>query len=344
MAANKTIRWLAILDLLESEERWWSTSDIHESIQGRLSRQGIQQSLRTTQRDMAEIRDSGLVELGDSIGSENGGRWRLLDSAISVDRKRFSSPDLALILLLASRHLTPLLPLEVQQRLNILAQRCEAHFKSRSLPAHWVRPWQNKVRILQRGHALLPPKIDPQVITEIYRALDRHKKLRLSYFKPGREPRSGVYQPLGLVYKPPLFYLVVLREDSVNPHNLAIHRIIQAEVLSEDSVASPSFDLDQYLADNGTEKVHEKAVKLVLSASRRLCDHWDAAHIGNGQTIEYIEDGGIVTAIVDDTDSLRQYLLGKGTQIRVIAPDSIVSWISSEVSGMTAERRLPTNN
>ncbi len=341
MAANKTIRWLVILDLLESEERWWSTLEIHESVQGRLSRQGIQQDIRTTQRDMAEIRDSGLVELGDNTEADRGGRWRLLDSAISVDRKRFSSPDLALILLLASRHLTPLLPLEVQQRLNDLAQRCELHFKSRSQPAHWVRPWQSKVRIMQRGHALLSPKMDSQVISEIYKALDRHKKLQLTYFKPGREPRSAVYQPLGLVYKPPLFYLVVLREGSVNPHNLAIHRITQAEVLPADSVASPSFDLDQYLADSGTEKVHEKAVKLVIQASRSLCDHWDAANIGRDQTIELSEDGGIVTAMVDDTEALRRYLLGMGTQIRVLAPDAIVSWIRSEVSGMTADHRLP---
>lgn len=335
MAANKTIRWLEILRLLESEEnKWWSTSEIHESLQNQLSRQGVQFEIRTIQRDMVEIRKSGLVELTKKSGDEPGCRWRLNDSEFNVDRKRFSNPDLALIVLLASRHLTPLLPIEVQQRLNELAERSETHFKSRALPAHWVRPWQNKVRIMQRGHALLQPKLEPQVIGEIYQALDRHKKLSLSYFKPGRTAQTDVYQPLGLVYKPPLFYLVVLREGNPRPHNLAVHRITKAEVLTEDSVASPGFDLDQYLEQGGMEKIHGENVKLVVRVTHKLSDHWESAHIGRNQTIEKSKDANIITADVEDSDSLRRYLLGLGSQIRVLSPDSISNWIANEARSL----------
>lgn len=336
VAANKTIRWLSILVLLETEDRWWSTSEIHQYLKDRLSKQGMKHSLRTTQRDMAEIRESGLVELGEYTGEDTGGRWRLIDSELSLDRKRFSSPDMALILLLAGRHLAPLLPLDVQERLNELAQRSEAHFQSRYTSAHWVRPWQSKVRIQPMGHPLSQPKVDTRIVEEIYKALDQHKKLQLSYFQPGQPVYAAIYQPLGLVYRPPLFYLVVLRDGNTNPHNLALHRISEAELLVDDSIAPREFDLDNYIEESGTSKVFEKNVTLEIATNSGLCDHWEAACLGRDQSIERNDQGGKIKVTVHDTDALRRYLLGMGSQIQVLAPVSIKEWLHSEATKMIA--------
>lgn len=336
MAANKTIRWLSILDLLETEDRWWSTSEVHEYLRERLSKQGMKHGLRTTQRDMAEIRESGLVELGEYTGEDAGGKWKLVDSEISLDRRRFSSPDMALILLLAGRHLAPLLPLDVQERLNQLAQRSEAHFKSRYTSAHWVRPWQSKVRIQPMGHQLSQPAVNAEIVEEIYKALDQHKKLELGYFQPGRPVFTATYQPLGLVYRPPLFYLVVLRDGNANPHNLALHRITEATLLIDDSIAPREFDLDNYIEENGTSKVFEKNVTLEIDTNQGLCDHWEAACLGKHQRIERNEHGGKIIVTVHDTDALRRYLLGMGSQIRVLSPPAIRGWLLEEAEKIIA--------
>jgi predicted DNA-binding transcriptional regulator YafY len=347
---SKTKRWLFIISRLNDaslDGERLSTRQIHESICEDLCIPDTSGALRNTQRDLEEIQASGIIALQRSqeiavaprgSGQPGSGpperiiRWWLDDNPLNLEASRVAkSPD-ALILLLASEHLKPLLPPDIAARLVGLATQGRKYLERRTLAAHWIRPWQSKVRIAPRGHRLGSPVVDPAILAAVYKALDQHKRLQVTYFYPGKRdrPETLVCDPLGLVYRDPLSYLVVSR-DGRSPHTLALHRIKHVEELPGESTAARDFDLDAFLADDGIKQVNQTNVRVRVWATPGMSDHWEAAPLGREQAIEDHPAGGrVVNALVHDTDELRRYLLGLGSQVQVLEPESIRAWIRQQ--------------
>ena len=134
---------------------------------------------------------------------------------------------MAATLQLARDYLKPVLPAGVLNELQPLFDHA-----SRVLDDTPLQGWNRKVRILERGPMLIPPKLNKGIQEAVFQALLAEKQIRIGY-KARNKPKHKDYtvNPLGLVMKGGVFYLVVRFDGHDDIRQLALHRMNKVELL-----------------------------------------------------------------------------------------------------------------
>lgn len=212
--------------------------------------------LRTVQRDLIELLDSGLLGL---LHVERDGRgwWRIDRSFRAFRNYDHLSLSAALTLKMAIEHAAPLLPLAAQAELRQQESHIDMRLKS-DLNA-WVRPWSAKVRVLPSRRLLGVPEVDQSVIVAVYEALAGDWQLKARYSAAYGGESDRVYHRLALVLRPPRLQLIVSTSPDLDRFVLALHRIREAEVVEQRVVPPSGFVLDRYIASGEMDVRHECA-------------------------------------------------------------------------------------
>ncbi len=85
--------------------------------------------------------------------------------------------------------------------------------------------WRNKVRVLHRGPKLKAPLIAVEVEHQVYDALLRNHRLAITYAPRWQEgEKEYEINPLGLVFKDGISYLVCSMWDYPDIRLLTLHR------------------------------------------------------------------------------------------------------------------------
>lgn len=136
----------------------------------------------------------------------------------------------------------PLLPPSIK---SLLADYFEA--ADRVLAVSPLAGWVDKVRQIPSSLTLQPPEIDATVLAVVYEALLKDLRMKATYHAIERDAKTYEVNPLGLVFRHNVIYLVATINDYIDIKQLALHRFIDAE-LTDKAVNIPGgFSLNNYI-------------------------------------------------------------------------------------------------
>ena len=305
----------------------------------RLADAGFKVTRRTLQRDLATL--SAIFPLLCNEDSKPFG-WSWSADAAFLDIPSMDSHT-ALTFWLANQHLKPLLPKTTLKKLQPHINAAEAVLNKigtdQGAPA-----WRNKIRVLEQGLSLKEALIDPDVQNNVYDGLLRNRKLSVNY-----SPRSGMQKnydlnPLGLILKAGISYLVCSIREYSDIRLLALHRISQVNILDIPSSMPNGFNLDDYIesGEMGFKRKGEITFKAQFSKAAAL--HLRERAMSDDQTMEEQDDGMVLlTATIQNTSELHWWLRGFGDQLEVLEPqslrDAMISVIQSSAKRYGIEPR-----
>jgi predicted DNA-binding transcriptional regulator YafY len=308
---DTVFRQIEILRLIPRHPRKIAVTEIRD----RLGRDGYDITVRSIQRDLISL-GTRFAITGDEAKPQG---WSWIGEPIQIPALE---PQTALTFNLVEHFLKPVLP---KATLGAL----EPHFKSArgvlsSTPK--LAAWTDKVRILPRGLALQPPKISNEVQMVIYDALLAERKVRLTYLSRGEQkPKELTVNPLGIVVRDQLIYLVCTIWEYKDVRQLALHRIRDAVLLDEPAVRPGGFTMDGYIKGGAFGYlVSEECIRLRALFSEGAAHHLHETPLSKHQTLTAQEDGReLLEATVLDTSELRWWLLGFGGYVEVLEPKAL---------------------
>lgn len=284
------------------------------ALRDRLSSMDASVTLRTIQRDLNLL--SRRYPLVSDDSKPQGWCWG--KDAPSLDIPGLD-PQTAMVFKMVETHLMQVLPATT---LDVLKPWFNAASRTLSDSGVSIKKWPAKVRVLPRGMALLPPEIHPDVQSAVYAALLDEKRLKVVYrAKGGEETREHVLDPLAVVQRGALIYLVAANRKREQAFQLLLHRMLSAEVLDEAAKMIPGFDLDEYIAAGELNYLLGAPVNLVLRLSPSAISAVTDTPLAEGQVIERCADGwSEVRAIVPNTVELRAWIRGFGEEAELLSP------------------------
>jgi predicted DNA-binding transcriptional regulator YafY len=314
MKQKKFLRQLAMLQQVPRRPAKTTTSELKT----KLAAKGFEVSQRTIQRDLKALSE---ILPGLTVDDEKdfpGWSWSRDTGLREIPAM---NGHMALTFQLVSIFLQNIFPPSVINQLTPYFDRAEKVLAT--IDNHQYANWQEKVRILPRGQALLPAVIDEQIFATISEALLRGKQLRVRYLNRHGEEIGYDLHPLGLVFRDSVIYLVATIWDYQEPRQLALHRFRQCEQLNQDIQAPDNFKLDNYIAAGNFDygETEDKTIKLKVIFSDRTGHHLLETPLSRDQkSVNLNDDQLLIEATVRDSAQLRWWLMGFGDCAEIVEP------------------------
>ncbi len=324
-----TLRYLVMLSLLPREPQRTTAHHVHRKLVGR----GFDVDLRSVQRDLMRATELyPVVVFTDSRPYH----WSWARDAPPLSGGGID-PVLALTLVLADTSFAWALPTPFREALAPLVRAAHGVLTERAdgAPAQLAR----RFRALPKGPPVVAPEVAPSVLEAVTRAVAHRRRLLARYRPQGRPAADYRLDPLALVSRGPMVYLVACREGRAFPQRFLLHRFVDAATLDESAAPDDDFDLDAFLAQGGLGFVvgDGEGVTLVArffgSAAQAIAE----APLAKDQHLERLaEDEVRVRARVNDTRELRGWLLGFGDAVVVDEPLTMRDAMAATARAMAA--------
>ncbi len=282
-------------------------------LQERLGSDGYKVDLRSVQRDLQKLqRPMGLVR-----DAAKPAGWSYAKNARPLVLPVLDARS-ALTLNMVEKYLAPVLP-----RALLKVWQPQFDEARRTLDKGKFGKWRDRVAILTSGPARLPVNIAGGVIEVVYNALLDGVQFEADYCAVGAKTERYTFNPLGLVYRDGVTYLVATREGSSHVPLFALHRM-RNPVRSERPSQEPSgFSLGRYIEEERQfDWPIEPRIKLKLRLGPRVRTYFEERPLSSDQQITRIKgsDEWRLTASVQETMSLRWWLMSFGASIEVLEP------------------------
>ena len=283
-----------------------TASDLHQQLKDA----GIERDLRTIQRQLEMLSEHFEIERDDR-SKPYGYRWLEQAKALAVPNL---TPQESLLLQLAEEHLKHLLPARLMKSLDSFFIQAKRNLGTSS-NARLEKEWPSKVRVVATSQPLLPPKIAVGVFDAVSEALYSNRWLLLDYKNASGKRNSVEVMPLGLVQQGTRLYVVCRFQGFDNERNLAIHRIVSAEMLALTFERPQDFDLQKYDDDGRFGFGDGKRIQLTFCITEGAGFHLLESPLSTDQKTKLVDGGYEITANVVQTAQLDWWLRGFGKQI-----------------------------
>jgi len=301
---DSLLRYFDMLSMIPRQPNDISTPVLLSKLQNA----GYEVDLRTVKRDLVKLSDSHLFPI--------------------------SSTE-ALTFKMVEAFLEPLLPPSIKSQLAAYFQTAENVLKASPLAS-----WIDKVRIIPSSLSLLPAEIDATVLAVIYEALLRNRKIQATYHAVEQESKSYRVNPLGLVFRNNVMYLVATIGDYQDIRQLALHRFIAAE-LTESEISIPEgFSLDNYIQqgefDYPTNDTHQTIpIKFKIAAfMKQLLQETPISLDQHISEMENENEQYLLVATVSNTEQLRWWIRSFSTNIEVLEPQELRAELAAEAKAL----------
>jgi predicted DNA-binding transcriptional regulator YafY len=302
----------------------------------RLGAQGYEVTLRTVQRDLNTLQSKFHFQFAPGSGPE-AAVWFWPQNKASLDIPGLE-PSTAIALLLSRKHLEQILPKATLGELTPYFSRAEAVLAEQH--TNVLSTWRHKVRVLHRGPRLSLPPVKPAAQLEVYEALLRSRQIEALYRGRGAvEAKTINLNPLGIVVKDAVTYLVATSWDYPDVRHYALHRFESVTILDQGAKVPEDFDLGGYIENENTFGYGESSeeISLELQVESNVAVHLSERTLSSDQRIEELPEGrSRVTATVADTAELRWWIMGFGPQIEVVKPAGLRKEFAKTAAAMSA--------
>jgi predicted DNA-binding transcriptional regulator YafY len=301
-------------------------------LQQTLHDRGFEVSKRQVLRDLEVL--SGIFPLlCNDKGQPYGWRW---SDGAACDIPGITTAE-ALSLVLAEEAIRPFLPPALSRVMQ--PQFDLAKKKLQTLgPGHPLSRWQDKIASVPPTMPLLPPNINPEILSRIQNAVLQEKQVEVDYQRLTAEKAEPlILHPLGLILRGNIMYLIATAYDYDDVRLYALHRMRQV-MLREETINPPTdFVLSDYLeAGNGHFRSETGDIRLEVQVSKELGHLLMETPLSLDQAIEPHAEGYRLFATVPHTWQLEWWILSQAERIVVIAPkqlsDRIRSILASSLS------------
>lgn len=290
-------------------------------------------SRRTLERDLHSLAEVFPIEQTDQDTKPTAWRWRR--GAKVLDVPALDLPA-ALTFSLVDTYLRDLLPASTLA--DLAPYLATAHGVLRQSPTRLGR-WPTKLRVISSSQPLRPPRIDAAVQRIVYEAVLAETRLSLTYAIKGESGTKsyGDVNPLAIVIKGSLVYLLCTMWDYTDIRQLALHRIVTAQALPQRATKVPGFNLDTYVASGEFGISLGKPIRLEALFQRHAAAHLSETPLSDDQELlDAHADHLRVRTTVADTAELRWWLLAFGSQVEVIKPRALRRELAQEAKLMAA--------
>jgi predicted DNA-binding transcriptional regulator YafY len=295
-------------------------------LQSRLSDAGYKTSKRTVERDLVELSCIFPVQCNDK-GTPYGWYWTPGSSA--------NLPGIALgealTLCLVEDSIRPLIPSfmlkSLAPRFNQARQKLQA-LSEENASARWF----DKVASVQPELTLLPPEINLEFLQNLQDALLNDTQIACRYYSAHQDKtRNLTLNPLAMVQRGHITYLIATAEPFDDPRQYAIHRFEEARVLTSPSLKPEGFDLKQYIANGSMQFASKGEIHLRAWISDDLARLISETPISADMQLIKQQDGSTLTATVNDSWELKWWILSHVGSLVVHAPETLREEITSRI-------------
>lgn len=289
------------------------------ALQKCLAEAGFDIDLRSIQRDLHKLSSHFPLICDDHKPA--GWSWRPESPAFSLPGMDLHA---ALAWRLAGAQIVTLVPEATRVYLQPFLQSAD-HVLAHATDNRLSR-WAEKVRVIEPGLQLLPPKIDHAVQEAIETALMTDRQVQLTYRKRGDTAvKSYPAHPLGLVWRGQVGYLVATILDYGDIMQLALHRVITAEALAKPRKVPEGFTLDGYIRSSAFDfVVNDEPINLILHVHSHALARLLETPLSADQTVNALaEPWSEARATLANTTQLRLWLRSHGDMLVVIAPQDL---------------------
>jgi predicted DNA-binding transcriptional regulator YafY len=323
MPSNKTrntlVRQWELLKLLPTRGSGKSAKELTIS----LGEAGYSVSKRQVERDLIGLQEVFCLQCNDA-SMPFGWLWPNNGSA---DLPGLTLAE-ALSLRIIEEALDPLLPSSVKTALGSKFAQAKSKLAALKGISKTAR-WADKVKTVQPALTLLPPDVNSDVLESIQTALLQDEQVEVRYVGNNLKDAELTLNPLGLIVRGAITYLVATAFKYEDVRLYAMHRIKKAKALYERVERPKGFDLSRYVDDGALEFGGGKPVMLHMVVSPNLARILGETPISMDQKISEKKNTLQLTATVVDSWQLRWWILSQGDDVTVLKPTLLTKEIYS---------------
>lgn len=290
------------------------------TVVARLNGEGYSVTKRTVERDLLAL-SRVFPLMSDSRSMPFGWSWQPHAAPFDVPQL---TPTQALAFVVMQQYHATLLPGSVMTDLEPYFRMARQRLQE-AASGGAGRNWLERIHVISPTQSLMPPKVSPTVHAAVTEALLRDRKLAIGYRRRGETiSREAVINPLGLVQRGVLLYLVATFEGFGDVRTLVLHRFAHAAVLSERSSRPGGFDLSKHIGKGILDFGSGETIKLVAIFEEEAIIHLAESPLAEDQTLSAPRNGMVrVSATVKATPQLEWWLLGFGGRVEVLKPTGL---------------------
>ena len=279
--------------------------------------EGYDVGKRTIERDLQSL--SSVFPLASDERSRPYG-WSWERDAAGFDLPGMSVSE-SLTVIMARQHLRSVMPASTLEQMTPYFRQAEQ--KLNALTGHSsLACWFDKVRIIPPTQPLLAPQVDDTILSILQDGLLQNRQCDISYQHRGADDVVGYpLNPLGIVQRGVVLYLVCTIKTYPDLKILAIHRVRSATLLDMPGNKPEGFTLDGYLAAGAFGWQADRPIQFEALFSVDAGRHLYETPLSSDQAIAVQDDGRLkVMATVQFNQQLVWWLLGFAGEVEVIAP------------------------
>jgi len=324
---NVMARQWALLKLLPSRPPGKSAKELTDGLQGG----HFPVTKRTVERDLVDLELIFPITYSER-GAPRG--WYWVEGA-RVDLPGMSVAE-ALSLSMIEQHLKPLMPASILRTLDPRFQLAASKLATLA-GTNTASRWMGKVATVAPTLALLPPKVDPEMLEAVQDALLADEQIDVSYKSAGKSAATEMrLHPLALVQRGPVTYLVAGAFQYENARLFAMHRFKKAVRVKEPVRRPKDFSLDRYIASGALEFGSGGHIALEAIVSKQLAGYLTETPLAKDMKLDDRGDEVRLSATVADSPQLRWWILSHGVSIEVVRPAVLRQEIASHLRSATA--------
>lgn len=324
--ADSAIRQLAILEMLPRYPNSRTTSEICKKVKGA----GYEVSSKTVERDLQAL-ESQFALICDT--STKPYRWCFQKQAV-VNIPGMSI-EMALTFNLVEKYTQAYLPGNIQDYLS--PYFIQAGKTLSSLTENRLTKWKKKVHVIHDWLTLLPPKHNQITNEIIYESVLREKKIKAKYRPRAKALKDYELNPLGLVFKGELTYLLCTAGKHGTVLHFLLNRFTEVVITNEDiEELAREINVDDYISKGAFGNLEsDQPIQLKLKILKVKGYHLHETPLSKNQKIvDYDNDYYLLTATVPDSKHILWWILSLGDRAEVLEPLSLRHEIASQAKNM----------
>jgi predicted DNA-binding transcriptional regulator YafY len=300
------------------------TSKTASQLMQELNDEGFAVSKRTVERDLNELKLGPFTVASDEKGvGNNPNRW-FFECNARLHMLPAMSMQMACTLAFALQVIGNQLPPSVIGPMKPIFSKADETLKSAK---GTFKNWEKYIKHVPRTISLQPADIREDVLTTCLEATLQRLQISISYHPRSSEDIEYQVNPLGLVYRDSVIYLVCTLWKYDDIKQLALHRIKKIELIKNSKARKPTgFDLDEYISREGAFQYTSspgKTLRVELKFSADTVQHLRETPLSDDQVIQDKDGFSIIKATVLDSLQLRWWLMGFGEYVEVVKPKKL---------------------
>lgn len=289
-----------------------------------LADDGYEVSIRMVQRDLKDLKRSPFGVSCDEKGVGNNPNLWYFERDSKLHLLPAMTTQMAFTLLFSRSVLNNMIPPSVMLPMDSIFDKAESTLRPNMTT---YKHWDRYVKHDSRSLPLIPAEILPGVMDGCLEGVLKGLRLSISYKARFKEEKQYEVNPLGVVFRDSVVYLVCTMWEYDDVRQLALHRIRDLRLLVDQKAVKPKgFDLDEYIKKEGAFQygaVPGKTIKVILKFNQYAAKHLAETPLSDDQVIKPDGDHAIVSATVLDSGQLRWWLLSFGGYVEVLKPKKL---------------------